>query len=422
MKSYAVITAVAPQSVAAQASVRVGDVLLAINDQPVRDVIDVQFYGAEAELCFTVARGESQLRLTASRRYGQPLGLDFARPIFSARPRTCRNRCEFCFVNQMLPGLRRSLYLKDDDYRLSFLYGNYITLTNLEEADWERIEEQYLSPLYVSVHATEPEVRRGLMHNARAGQIVADLERLAAMGIEVHTQAVLVPGRNDGAHLERTIADLAELYPSVRDLTIVPVGLTKRHNPTLRPYRDDEAAEVLALALRRQARLRQTLGVGFVYPSDEWYLRAGVPVPERTAYDGLLPDLVENGVGMVRTFLDGWPRQAAELAQLGGPRQTWVTGVLFAPVLRDLAASFAGARQLAVEVVAVPNHAFGTTVTVAGLLTVGDILAELRVHPPADVVVLPGEVFRGPGGLSLDDRSPQEVAQALGTRVHVVRA
>ena len=420
MKSYAVITNVASRSVAAQAGLLVGDELLAINDWPVRDVIDVQFYGAEPELTFTVARGGQVLHFSASRRYGQSLGLDFARPLFSPHPRTCRNRCEFCFVSQMLPGLRRSLYLKDDDYRLSFLYGNYITLTNLEEEDWQRIEEQYLSPLYISVHATEPEIRQGLMHNPRAGQILADLERLAALGIEMHTQAVLVPGRNDGEHLERTIEDLARLYPAVRDLTLVPVGLTKRHNPALRPYRDDEAAEVLQLALKWQTQLRQSIGVNFVYPSDEWYLRSGVPVPPESAYDGLLPDLIENGVGLVRTFLDSWPQQAAELAQVGGSRQAWVTGTLFAPTLQDAAHSFTGAHALPVEVIAVPNAAFGTSVTVAGLLTVTDILAALQTHPAADVIVLPGAMFRGPGGVSLDDRLPQEVAQTLGARVHVI--
>ena len=275
----AAIIGVAARSVAARAGLRVGDVLLAINGMPLRYVIDFKVYAAEPELEFLVERAGRPITLRANRRYGQALGLAFDAELFDGKIRACRNNCDFCFVSQMAPGLREPLYVKDDDYRLSFLHGNYITLTNLDESDWERIEEQYLSPLYVSVHATEPDVRVGLMHNPRAGQIVAHLARLAEIGIDIHTQAVLAPGRNDGAHLDRTIADLSALHPAVVDLTVVPVGLTRWHTPHLRPYTDAEAAAVLTQTLAWQARLRETLGVGFVYPSDEWFLRAGVPVP-----------------------------------------------------------------------------------------------------------------------------------------------
>ncbi|MGC9396468.1 MAG: DUF512 domain-containing protein [Anaerolineae bacterium] len=414
------ITDVAPRSVAARAGLRAGDALLALNGMPLRDVIDVQFYAAEPELEFRIERAGRQKTLYANRRYGQTLGLAFETELFDGKIRACRNTCDFCFVTQMAPGLRGALYVKDDDYRLSFLHGNYITFTNLDESDWERIEEQHLSPLYVSVHATEADVRIGLMHNPRAGQIMQHLARLADMDIEVHTQAVLVPGRNDGAHLDRTIADLASLYLAVADVTVVPVGLTRWHNPALRPYTDVEASIVLAQTLDWQARLRAELGIGFVYPSDEWFLRAGVPVPALMDYDGLLPALIENGVGMVRQFLDGWDALQAELAQLGGPRQTWVTGALFAPVLREKAAAFTAQTGLAVDVVAVPNRAFGETVTVAGLLTVGDILAELREHEIGDVLVLPDELFRGPDGCALDDHPAAEIQQEIGQAVFVV--
>jgi putative radical SAM enzyme (TIGR03279 family) len=420
------ITDVAPRSVAARAGLRAGDVLLVLNGMPLRDVIDVQFYAAESDLEFLIERAGRQKMLHANRRYGQALGLAFETELFDGNIRACRNNCDFCFVSQMPPlknsgtDLRAPLYVKDDDYRLSFLHGNYITLTNLDESDWERIEEQHLSPLYVSVHATEPDVRVDLMHNPRAGQIMEHLTRLADMDIEVHTQAVLVPGRNDGAHLDRTIADLASLYPAVADVTVVPVGLTRWHHPDLRPYTDVEASVVLAQTLDRQTRLRAELDIGFVYPSDEWFLRAGVPVPALADYDGLLPALIENGVGMVRQFLDGWNALQAELAQLGGPRQTWVTGTLFAPVLQEKAATFIARTGLAVDIAAVPNHTFGETVTVAGLLTVGDILAELQMQPLGDVLVLPDELFRGPDGCALDDRPATEIQQATGRPVFVV--
>ncbi len=410
----------AARSVAARAGLRAGDVLLAINGLPLRDVIDVQVYAAEPELDFLVERAGQQITLRARRRYGQALGLAFDAELFDGKIHACRNNCDFCFVSQMAPGLRGALYVKDDDYRLSFLHGNYITLTNLDETDWRRIEEQFLSPLYVSVHATEPDVRVGLMHNPRAGQIMEQLTHLAEIGIEVHTQAVLAPGRNDGAHLDRTIADLSALHPAVADLTVVPVGLTRWHTPHLRPYTDAEAAAVLTQTLAWQARLRETLGIGFVYTSDEWFLRARVPVPPLEAYDDLLPAFVENGVGMVRLFLDGWPALQAELTRLGGSRQTWVTGTLFAPVLREQAQTFAAATGLAVDVVAVPNRAFGETITVAGLLTVDDIVAALRDCAPGDVVVLPAEMFRGPDDCALDGKGAADVRAATGAPVVVI--
>jgi putative radical SAM enzyme (TIGR03279 family) len=314
--------------------------------------------------------------------------------------------------------MREALYVKDDDYRLSFLHGNYITLTNLIDADWERIEAQYLSPLYVSVHATDPEVRTSLMKNPRAGAILTQLRRLAEIGIEVHTQAVLVPGRNDGSHLDRTIADLASLYPAVQTLSVVPVGLTRWYNTELRTYTDREAGEVLHQVENWQARLRDELGVGFVYPSDEWYLRVGVSVPDIVVYDNLLPAMIENGVGMVRRFLSGRPTLTAALDKLG-TQQVWVTGTLFAPVLSAYAASYARQTGRHVDVVPVVNRFFGDTVTVAGLLTVEDVLDALQGRELGNAVVLPGEMFRGPGAISLDGQTRESVQTAVGVSVYV---
>ncbi len=407
------------RSAAERAGIRAGDILLALNDMPVRDIIDVQIYASEPELRFLVERHGQHLTLDTERRYGEPLGLSFAADIFDGKIRACRNHCDFCFVSQMAPGMRPSLYVKDDDYRLSFLHGNYITLTNLNEADWERIEAQFLSPLYVSVHATAPEVREDLMHHPHAGDILTQLTRLAEIGIEVHTQAVLVPGRNDGAQLDHTLTDLVSLYPAVADLTVVPVGLTRWHHPELRPYTSDEATAVLTQTLAWQTRLRDELGLGFVYPSDEWFLRAGMPVPPLAQYDGLLPALIENGVGMVRTFLEGWPTLHKALASLEGARQIWATGTLFAPVLQAHAQAFIADTGLDVEVLPVPNHVFGETVTVAGLLTVEDIAAALQNIAPADVLVLPGEIFRGPEEQSLDGKKPADLATFSRGHVYI---
>jgi putative radical SAM enzyme (TIGR03279 family) len=395
---------------------RAGDVLWSINGQPLRDIIDVRFYSSDAQLELLWERAGERRTCTIGRRYGEPLGLAFAEDLFNGGPRVCRNNCTFCFVAQMAPELRAPLYVKDDDYRLSFLHGNYITLTNLSPQDWDRIEEQYLSPLYVSVHATEPAVRVDLLRNPRAGAILTDLTRLVEAGIEVHTQAVLVPGRNDGPHLDHTISDLAALYPGVQDLSVVPVGLTRWHAPDLRIYTEAESGALLDQVLRWQGQLRGELGVGFVYPSDEWFLRAGRPAPAQEAYDGLLPAMIENGVGMVRRFLDTASDLERVLEGLG-TQQTWITGTLFAPTLEAFAAAFVATRGVSVDVVPVVNAFFGSTVTVAGLLTVQDILAALAQRELGDVVVVPGEVFRGPQERSLDDTSPTDLSQRLGRPV-----
>ena len=402
------ISSVAPGSLAGRIGLRPGDELLAINDQVVRDVIDVRFYGAEEHLAFRIRREGRERTLTARRRYDEPLGLEFERPTFDTDIRRCNNRCEFCFVAQMPPGLRRSLYVKDDDYRYSFLFGNYITLTNLTEEDWERIEEQHLSPLYVSVHATDPDLRRRIFRNPHAPDVMAQLRRLVEMGIEVHTQIVLVPGLNGGPHLDRSIADLAALYPGVRSVSVVPVGLTKYHRGGLRVHTLEEARQVFEQVTGWQDRFRAQLGVGFVYLSDEWYLRLGEPVPPVEAYDGL--DLTENGVGMVARFLSSGfevPRSKPEAVTL-------VTGTLFAPVLRQMVAEGPGA-----EVVAVKNRFFGETVTVAGLLTGQDVVEQLRGRDLGDVVVLPPAMFGGPEGQTLDEMWPEAIGGALGRRVLV---
>ena len=418
----AVITAVEQHSVAARAGLRPGDQLLALNDFPLRDVIDVQVYASEPELTFLVERDGKRLERTAQRHYGQPLGLEFASDLFDEPLRVCRNACDFCFVSQMPPGMRASLYVKDDDYRLSFLHGNYITLTNLDTAAWERIAEQHLSPLYVSVHATEPAVRAGLLHNPLAAWIMEQLHRLVDMGIAIHTQAVLVPGRNDGAHLEHTISELAALYPGARSLCVVPVGLTRLCQKGLRPYTGDESLAVLEQISTWQRRLRAELGVGFVYPADEWYLQAGWPVPPLAAYDGQLPFLVENGVGLARRFMNDWPATQVTLAALGGVRQLWVTGTLFAPLLQEYAAAFTRETGSVAEVLPVANRTLGETITVAGLLTAGDVLAALQKHAPGPegVLVLPGVMFRGPGGRTLDGLTSEDMARVIGQPVHLV--
>lgn len=412
------IAAVTPGSLAERVGLRPGDELLSINGHRLRDVVDVQFYSAEERLTLQARRGGQEFAAEAERRYNESLGLEFAEPTFDGI-RRCNSRCEFCFVTQMpATGLRRSLYIKDDDYRYSFLSGSYVTLTNLDETDWARIGQQHLSPLYVSVHATDPDLRRRILRNPTAPDVMAQLRRLADLGIEVHTQVVVIPGLNDGPHLDRSIGDLSDLYPAVRSVSVVPVGLTKFHRGGCRAHTAEEMRVVFEQVTGWHARLCGRLGVWFAYLSDEWYLRLGETVPEFQQYDGL--DLTENGVGLVRQFLCEFQVsrfQVGDLnlepATLKPETITLVTGTLFAPVLRSLVA------DLSATVAPVVNRFFGETVTVAGLLTGRDVVAQLQGRSLGDVVVLPPAMFGGPEGQSLDEMWPQEVGEALGREVVV---
>ncbi len=388
-----------------------------VNSHPVQDVIDVQFYAAEDYLEVELLR-EGELHVAEGpRQEGQPLGLEFEHPTFDIDIRRCNNLCPFCFVLQTAPRMRRALYIKDDDYRYSFLYGHYVTLTNLGEHDWWRIEHQRLSPLYVSVHATETEVRRRCLSNPDAPDILEQLGWLARRGIQCHTQLVITPGLNDGPVLERSVRDLATLWPAVQSVSAVPVGLTRHHKYGLRTNTIAESQAVLDQVEALAAEYLPRLGVRFAYATDEWYLQTGRPVPPRFDIDGL--ELEENGLGQVRRFMDEWKKEKKELRrfeetrELEGRRGTLVTGTLFAPVLRGAAEEFDQIAGTGLEVVPVLNERLGETITVAGLLMGQDTLRQLDARDLGELVVLPRVMFDHPQGVSLDDLSPLEIARAL---------
>ncbi|HIE39119.1 MAG TPA: DUF512 domain-containing protein [Anaerolineae bacterium] len=413
---YGVIAAVAEGSIAEREGVRPGDQMVSINGHVLRDVIDYRFYGAEEELEIVVERDGQRMVFQVERGYDEDLGIEFAAPTFDGI-RRCNSHCAFCFIAGMPKGMRPSLYVKDDDYRYSFLFGNFITLTNLTEADWQRLAEQRLSPLYVSVHATDPDLRRRIFGNQNAPDVMAQLARLAGMGIEVHTQIVVVPELNDGPHLDRSIGDLTDLYPGVRSVSIVPVGLTKYHRGGCRVHTLREARAVFEQVTGWQQRLLPRLGVRFAYLSDEWYLRLGEEVPPTEAYDGL--DLTENGVGMVRRFLGSEFQVSgfrAGRVNLKPETVTLVTGTLFAPVLRRMTEGMAG-----VEVMEVANRFFGETVTVAGLLTGRDVIDQLRERELGEVLMFPPAMFGGPEGETLDGMGIEGVERALRNTQHATR-
>jgi putative radical SAM enzyme (TIGR03279 family) len=415
------IAVVEPDSLAGRLELRPGDELVAINDQAVEDVIDVQYYGAEEYLELLIRRGDELLLYEAERAYDEPLGMEFTHPTFDIDIRRCNNLCEFCFVLQMAPKFRRTLYIKDDDYRYSFLFGHFVTLTNLSEHDWWRIETMRLSPLYVSVHVTDTAMRQKFLRNPSAPDILAQLRRLAERRIELHTQLVVVPGFNDGPWLEKSIRELAELWPTeegdggVRSVSVVPVGLTKQHKYGMRPHTVEEAAATLDFVESLQAHYLLRFGIRFLYPTDEWYLVTSREVPQQAAYDG--QELHENGLGMVRAFLDDWAEvrlEIKETAELPRPgRITMVTARLFADVLRKKAAEMADLIGCEIEVFPVSNARLGDTITVAGLLMGHDVLNSLTTINIGDLLVLPRVMFDHPDTISLDDLSPQEMADQL---------
>jgi putative radical SAM enzyme (TIGR03279 family) len=415
-----IITAVDAHSCAADMGVLAGDVLVAVNGHAVEDVIDVHYHAAEYELTLTLLRAGEMIKLSGEREDMKPLGLSFEHPTFDIDIRRCNNLCEFCFVLQMAPRFRRTLYIKDDDYRYSFLFGHYVTLTNLSEYDERRIVEQRLSPLYVSVHATDLALRRQVLRNPNAPDIMEQLAHFIDRGIEFHAQIVVTPGVNDKLHLEQSLTDLATLYPGVETVSVVPVGLTRHHKYGKRPHTVGEANHVLDQCHAWQPSFRTQLGINFVYPTDEWYLVTDRPIPPAEAYDDF--DLRENGLGMVRHFIDEWEEAKKKFtpSRPAFKHLSCVSGTLFAPTVTRFATEFAERSGVRVDVFPIINHQLGETITVAGLLMAGDVIAQLKEQSLGDVVVLPRIMFDHPDGISLDDMSPLAAARQLDRPVVLV--
>ena len=418
-----VVAAVAEGSLAAAAGIEAGDAILEIDGRALRDAVDYQFLAAEPEITarFRKANGAEDL-VVFEKHPDEDLGLAFERATWDGVT-VCDNQCFFCFLKGLPKGLRKPLYLKDDDYRLSFLHGNFVTLTNLTEDDWARLEEQRLSPLNVSVHATDAALRRRLLGNARAPDVLAQLERLGALGLRAHTQIVLTPGVNDGEALERSLRDLTALHPTVQTVSVVPVGASprleeralERDGLTLPPPERDYARRLIAVVRRYQRACETAHGRGVVQCADEYYLAAGRPPPAARRYDGF--PQYENGIGMTRWLLDDWRRLRRRLRarpepELAGRRVALACGTLIAPVLERLAAELSAETGIAASVHPVPNELFGERVNVSGLLP-GEGLTRALAGVEADLAALPRTSLDYFGERFLDGLTAEEATARL---------
>jgi len=409
------IDSVTPGSIADQMDVLSGDYLMAVNGHPLRDLIDYSYYTSfDEQLLLEIKKPNGEIwELEIEREPGESPGILFPPP----KPARCTNNCVFCFVHQLPRGLRKPLYVKDEDYRLSFLNGNYVTLANLKNSELSRMAEQHLSPLYISVHATNPALREQLLGNKNIEPILTQLHKLADAGIAMHTQVVLCPGLNDGMELERTVSDLAALYPSVQSLAVVPLGLTshRRNLPYLTAVDSVYAAEFVRNWEPKARALRKKLGAPFLFPADEFYLKGALPFPPIREY-GDFPQ-IENGIGMVPLFMKEAGHILKRAGSIGKFRATVVTGVSSFGFVSEFLEKLGEKSGLDLVAVAVQNRLFGATVTVSGLLSGGDIISALQGHDIGAVLLIPDVMLKEGESVFLDDVSLDELERRTGSPV-----
>ncbi len=411
-----VIRSVEPDSLAMELGLRPGDKLIKLNDENVLDVIDYQYLVSGDHLRVQFERDGEIQEVECEKDEWEELGVQFEDSLLTTH--LCANRCIFCFVDQMRPGCRESLYVKDDDWRMSLMMGNFVTLTNVPDRELDRIIRRHASPLYISVHATDPQLRAAMLRNKNGGKIMEQLRKLKAAGIEYHLQVVLVPGCNDGEQLERTIEDCASLMPAALSLAIVPVGLTgfREGLTPLRVPTQDEADDILRLIRRYQKRFYKQHGTRFVFASDELYVLAGQPVPKAESYEGF--PQIENGVGKFALLRQDLEYALEDARFPEKPRELLLAcGVSAAPELEAMLNGYE-LPNVHVRVRGVPNLFFGGDVTVTGLLT-GGCLREALQGEKADELILSDCMFRAGTHTFLDDSTAEQLAEALGIRIRI---
>lgn len=415
------IKSVDPGSIADEMELEAGDILLTLNDEPIEDIFDYQYkLNNESVTAVVLRKNGEEWELDIENDY-QDLGLNFENGLMSDY-RSCSNRCIFCFIDQMPPGMRRTLYFKDDDSRLSFLQGNYVTLTNLSDHDLERIIKFHLAPINISVHTTNPELRCMMLHNRFAGRALEKIRTLYEAGIPMNGQIVLCRGINDGRELERTIRDLSEYIPCMESLSVVPVGLSKYREGLypLEPFDRESAASAVDIVEAWQRKLFAEHGTHFVHASDELYLLAGRELPEAARYDGYLQ--LENGVGMLR-LLQEETEEALAGRKDDGVRDTVTvaTGKLAAPFVRKAADKLRAVYPgRTVQVIPIDNRFFGESITVSGLITGRDLAEQLKGKELGTRLLLPCSMFRSGEEVFLDDMTRTELEEKLQTPIRIV--
>lgn len=410
------ILTIEPGSIAAELGLQPGDRLIAVNDEPINDLVDYLIEEPAEHLKVDIERVDGELwELDIEHDSKEPLGLGLPHP----EPKQCGNNCIFCFVHQLPRGMRRTLYIKDEDYRFSYLYGAYVTLTNLSDDDLARILRKQLSPLYISVHATEPALRQTLL-GKRVPDILPLMQKLIDGGIALHTQVVVCPGVNDGAALERTLNDLVSLAPGVQSLAIVPVGLTghRQRLPALRTQTVAEAAVLVDWVESRQSALLKQLGTRFLFAADELYLKAGREIPSLERYEELAQ--IENGIGLLAVFLHHAEAVLGEARPLQMPPISLVTGVSASGHVETFARRLAEKTGVDLRVHVIQNHFFSGHVTVAGLLTGQDLLEQLANVELGQILLLPDVMLREGDDVFLDDVRVSDIAERLQVEVEVV--
>lgn len=416
------IAKVIEHSPAIRAGLRIGDTLLRINGNNINDVLDYRFYMTNRILTIEYLRAGCLLTAEIKKGEYEELGLEFDTYLMD-KQHSCKNRCVFCFVDQLPKGMRETLYFKDDDSRMSFLFGNYITLTNLTDSDVERIIKMKISPVNISVHTTNPLLRVEMMKNKLAGDSLRYIKMLALGGIKINAQLVLCPGINDGKELVRSLDDLVEYYPWIESIALVPVGLTKfrKNLPELVPYTVDTARAVITIAHDFAGKLFKQHGTRLAYPADEFFIKAKLPIPEADYYEEFAQ--LDNGVGLIASLREDFRLELEDLAPSEQIRRvTIATGVDACPFIVELVDELKEKwHNLTCNVIAICNDFFGHTITVAGLVTGGDLIAQLEGRDLGEALLIPEVMLRYEQDRFLDDVTVSQAEQALSTPIHVVK-
>ena len=424
MKHEHIIKAVEPLSIAEELGIEAGDKLISINDNIIEDVFDYHYFVNDEELVVLIEKADGEeWELEIEKDYEEDLGITFEQGLMDEY-RSCRNKCIFCFIDQMPKGMRETLYFKDDDSRLSFLQGNYITLTNMSDHDVERMVQYHLEPINISFQTTNPELRCKMLHNRFAGEALKKVDKLYEGGIHMNGQIVLCKGINDGEELERSIRDMSKYLPHLQSVSVVPVGLTKYRDGLypLEPFTKEDAEKVIDTIEKWQKIFYEEYGLHFIHAGDEWYILAEREMPEEERYDGYLQ--LENGVGMLRLLNNEFEEAYAELE--GDERQREVsmaTGFLAYPYLKKMIETLQiKYPNVTVNLYPIRNDFFGEKITVAGLITGQDLIAQLKGQSLGEKLLLPCSMFRSGEEIFLDDVTLSEVKDSLQIEVDIVKS